>query len=230
MTEPLESSPRVLTGVLVFASVAVWVSAFLAQLSGALSPGVSGLALTAGVVAGALGVRPGAGSGTPDESKAGPLARLIAATKAVTLLEAFALGLFALVSIRQFGWLLFERGGLLETLLPNNYGDLPLHWTYVRYLAGGAPFWPENPIISGERLRYPFGVDLLTALFVSFGAGMRALLPAMGLVAAGLSAFALRRWGGALAVAGFLFSGGLAGFQVLWTGQLVDYQDAAKLL
>ncbi len=109
---------------------------------------------------------------------------------------------------------------------PLNYGDLPLHWTYVSQLAGGAPFWPENPILTGERLRYPFGVDLLTAVFVQLGASLPAVLAVMGLAGAALAALALRRWGGPLAVAGFLFAGGLAGFQVLATGRIEDYQDA----
>jgi hypothetical protein len=55
---------------------------------------------------------------------------------------------------------------------------------------------------------------------------MPTLLRLMGLAGAALGALALRRWGGALAVAGFLFSGGLAGFQVLWTGRVEDYQSA----
>jgi len=143
-------------------------------------------------------------------------------------LDALALLAFAVVSVRQFGWLVFEAGGELRTLIPNNYGDLPLHWTYVQFLARGAPFWPENPIASGERLRYPFGVDLLTSLLVVLGAGMRTLLPLLGLAGAAAAALALRAWGGPLAVAGFLFSGGLVGFQVLWSGQLVDYQDAVQ--
>jgi hypothetical protein len=120
----------------------------------------------------------------------------------------------------------YERGGSLLTLLPYNYGDLPLHWTYVNHLAGGAAFWPVNPIFAGERLRYPFGVDLLTATFVQLGASVPAALVIVGLCGAVLAALALRRWGGALAVAGFLFSGGLAGFKALVTGDVVDYQSA----
>ena len=102
--------------------------------------------------------------------------------------------------------------------LPNNYGDLPLHWTYIQHLARGAPFWPENPILTHERLRYPIGVDLLTAVFVQLGASLPVVLPGMGLVAAALAALALRRWGGAFAVAAFLFSGGLAGPRVAPVG------------
>jgi hypothetical protein len=96
----------------------------------------------------------------------------------------------------------------------------------VAHFASGASFWPENPILAGERLRYPVGVDLLTATLVQVGFSLPVLLVAMGLVGAAASALALRRWGGSLAVAGFLFSGSLAGFQVLWTGQLVDYDQA----
>jgi hypothetical protein len=222
MAERPELNPGIVVGTLVFASTAVWVAALVATLSGALSPWVSAGSLLIGAAAGALAAGGGDGTRPALASPSGLLSRV----RALPLADAGALALFAAVSLRQFGWLLFERGGLLETLLANNYGDLPLHWTYTRYLASGAPFWPDNPIISGERLRYPFGVDLLTALFVSLGAGMRVLLPAMGLVGAALGASALRRWGGALAVAGFVFAGGLAGFQVLWTGQVLDYQDA----
>ena len=142
------------------------------------------------------------------------------------LWDGLALAAFAAVSLRQFGWIVFERGGALLTLVPYNYGDLPLHWTYVSYLAGGASFWPENPILARERLRYPFGVDLLTAVFVQLGARLPVLLPVMGLAGAALVALALRAWGGAFAVAGFLFAGGLAGLQVLVTGEIADYQSA----
>ena len=68
----------------------------------------------------------------------------------------------------------------LLTLLPHNYGDLPLHWTYVQHLASGASFWPENPILTQDRLRYPLGVDLLTAVFVQLGARLRDRSPRDG--------------------------------------------------
>jgi hypothetical protein len=213
----------------VFASVATWLAAFLATAVGALSLWIAATALGAGLAGGiAAGLRTGAAESDPSAEASGRGGPVVGWFRSLTTLEALALAAFAVVSLRQFGWLLFERGGTLETLLPYNYGDLPLHWTYVQYLAGGAPFWPENPIVAGERLRYPLGVDLLTAVFVLLGAGMRALMPAFGLVGAALGALALRRWGGALAVAGFLFSGGLAGFQVLWTGRLLDYQASVE--
>jgi hypothetical protein len=200
----------------VFASVAIGAAAVVAWLVGSLGPAVGWLSLTAGIVAGVLAAR---SIGWSASAKNDPGTR-------GRLWNGLALAAFAAVSVRQFGWIVFERGGALLTLVPYNYGDLPLHWTYVMHLAGGASFWPENPILTGERLRYPFGVDLLTAVFVQLGARLPVLLAVMGLAGAALSALALRQWGGALAVAGFVFSGGLAGFQVLWTGRVVDYQSA----
>jgi hypothetical protein len=213
--EALRMAETFLVGTTLGASVATGLAALSAWLAGSLGPFVGSLSVTVGVVAGVVAARsacrePAWGDGKPGLTRWGGV----------------ALAAFAAVSLRQFGWLVFERGGALLTLWADNYGDLPLHWTYVAYFAGGAPFWPENPILAGERLRYPFGVDLLTAVFVQLGASMPVLLPAMGLVGAALTALALRRWGGGFAVAGFLFAGGLAGFRVLGTGRLQDYQSA----
>ena len=206
----------VLVGGVVFASMATACAALFAGMAGSLSRGVGLSSLLLGAGAGLLAARSvvhaDIGSDVPGSRS--------------RFLDVLALVAFAAVSIRQFGWIVFERGGSLLTLLPSNYGDLPLHWTYVSHLAGGAPFWPENPILTGERLRYPFGVDLLTAVFVQLGASLPVLLAVMGLAGAALAALALRRWGGPFAVAGFLFAGGLAGFQLLATGRLEDYQDA----
>jgi len=211
MTDRPRARPDLLVGAVAAASAATLVAAGLASVAGALRPWVSAVSLLAGLAAGAV-----AAVATPVD----PVAR-----GNRSWLDTMALVAFALVSIRQFGWLLFRRQGSLLTLLPYNYGDLPLHWTYVQHLARGAAFWPQNPILTGERLRYPLGTDLLTALPVQLGAALPVLLPVLGLAGAALAAFALRRWGGALAVAGFLFSGGLAGFQVLWTGSVEDYQS-----
>jgi hypothetical protein len=210
---------RVQAGVVavaVFGSVAVVLVTLAASLAGALHPvgGCAGLAC--GLVAAGLALRQLRAGASGSEPSDGRLSRA----------SALALAAFAAVAIRQFGWLLFERHGALLTLLPDNYGDLPLHWTYVEFLARGARFWPEDPILTGARLRYPPGVDLLTAALVQLGASLRSLLPLMGLAGSALAALALWRWGGALGVAGFVFAGGLAGFQVLWTGRIVDYQDA----
>ena len=206
----------VLVGGAVFASMAIACAALFSWMAGSLSRSVGLCGLLLGAGAGLLAarsvVRADLGPDVPGSTS--------------RFLDVLALVAFAAVSIRQFGWIVFERDGSLLTLLPYNYGDLPLHWTYVSHLALGAPFWPENPILTGERLRYPFGVDLLTAVLVQLGASLPVLLPVMGLAGAALAALALRRWGGPFAVAGFLFAGGLAGFQLLATGRLEDYQYA----
>ena len=188
-----------------FGCAAVLSAAALAWLAGALRPWVSAVSLALGAVAAIA-------SAWRAERPAAPWTRW----------EWAALAAFALVSLRQFVWLVFERDGALLTLLPNNYGDLPLHWTYVQQLASGARFWPENPILTHERLRYPIGVDLLTAVVVSLGASLPLALEAIGLFGSLLAALSLRRWGGAFAVAGFLFCGGIAGVSSLLSGKLVD--------
>src|SRR5688500_18870283 len=71
-----------------------------------------------------------------------------------------ALVVFALFALRAFLWLVFRVDDSIAVLSPNNLGDLSLHLTYVRYFAAGVPFWPENPIFSGEPLTYPLGTDL----------------------------------------------------------------------
>src|SRR5205814_9552544 len=47
----------------------------------------------------------------------------------------------------------------------------------------------------------------------------------VGLLASIATCYALYRWGGAFAIAGFLFNGGLAGFQFFRNFKFVDYQD-----
>ncbi len=132
----MESASRaesVLIGGVSFGCAAVLSAAALAWLAGALHPWVSAVSLVAGAVAAFVAAR---------QAKA--------ASEPWTIWEWLALGAFALVSLRQFLWLVFERDGALLTLLPNNYGDLPLHWTYVQQIASGARFWPENPILTHD--------------------------------------------------------------------------------
>lgn len=194
------------------AGSALWAAAVLAVGMGALRPAAGIGALACGLT---LAIAAARAASRVDRRRGAD----------ATWVDAIALAIFAAASVWQFARLVFEENGSLFTLLTYNYGDLPLHWTYVRHMAGGASFWPENPIMTGERLRYPLGVDLLTAVFVQLGLGVPVALVALGLAGAAATALALQRWGGALAVAGFLFSGGLAGFRVLGSGRLVDYQD-----
>jgi hypothetical protein len=141
--------------------------------------------------------------------------------------SAVALIVFALFALRCFLWLAFESGDQLWVLSPNNLGDLALHLTYVRLLANGAPFWPENPIFSGASLTYPVGIDLFNSLLALVGVDVIRGFIAVGLVASGCTMAALWRWGRGFAVAGFLFAGGLFGFEFFGRWEWLDYQSDA---
>ncbi|MEQ1859946.1 MAG: hypothetical protein ABMA13_08420 [Chthoniobacteraceae bacterium] len=138
-----------------------------------------------------------------------------------------ALVVFALFALRSFLWLVFESGDSIWVFSPNNLGDLSLHLSYVRYLANGAPFWPENPIFAGAPLTYPVGIDLLNSLLLLLGLDALRGFVWVGLIGSACTAAMLWRWGRGFAVAGFLFAGGTLGFQILVEHRLVDYQSDA---
>lgn len=201
----------VLAAVLVFAASSTLAAAALSVLRGSLTADAAALGLLSGVAAASHAWRASRRAGLPLLSR-------------FDVLDGVALALFALVSLRHFLWLYVEREGVVRTLSPNNYGDLPLHLTYVAHFLKGARFWPDNPIFTGEKLHYPFGIDLFTAVLAKLGAPLGLVLPAMGVAGAAALGLALFAWGRGFAVAAFVFAGGLAGFQALWTGELKDYQ------
>src|SRR5688500_15760512 len=124
-------------------STSALLAVVLAFLRGGLSASSAALAVSFGllVAAGALW------RGRPSTSTAAP----------PTPWEWAAITAFILVSRRFFLWVVFVEGDEIKVLSPNNLGDLSLHLTYIRYLASGVPFWPENPIASGTSLTYPIG-------------------------------------------------------------------------
>ncbi len=132
---------------------------------------------------------------------------------------------FTLFGLRAFCWLIFPKEGNIAFLLPNNLGDLSLHFTFINYFANGAPFWPANPIFASAALHYPFGVDLFNALLTAARLDLQHGLVWVGLLATVATAIALWRWGGAFAMAGFLFNGGLAILAVLHTHRLEELQE-----
>ena len=138
-----------------------------------------------------------------------------------------ALIAFALFALRAFCWLVFTDGDTVKFISSNNLGDLSLHLTYIRYLANGAAFWPDNPILHGVKLHYPLGMDLLNSLLALAGLDVYRGLILAGLLFSAVTAVVLRRWGGAFVIAGFLFNGGLAGIAFFETWRFADYQDAA---
>jgi hypothetical protein len=141
-------------------------------------------------------------------------------------LLAFCFGFFA---FRGFCWILFLDGNNWKVQSANNLGDLALHITYIKTFASGVPLWPENPIHFLSNLRYPAGVDLFNSLLLLLGVELAHGFIWVGLVASVATFYALYRWGGAFGIAGFLFNGGLAGFQVVQTWKFIDYQGVPEI-
>ena len=127
-------------------------------------------------------------------------------------------------AMRSFCWLLYIDGSELRIQSPNNLGDLSLHITLIRNFANGVALWPDNPIYVFSKLRYPAGMDLFNALLCLVHVDLMRGLVWTGLLASLATFYAFFRWGGAFAVAGFLFNGGTAGFQFFDKLKFSDYQ------
>ncbi len=125
--------------------------------------------------------------------------------------------IFALFAFRSFGWLLYNDNEQLMIQSPNNLGDLSLHIAYIRDFANGTPLWPKNPIFPHGALRYPAGVDLFNSLLLLVHVDLIKSLVWVGLLSSLATFYAFYRWGGLFSVAGFLFNGGIVGFQALGT-------------
>ncbi|MEY2546886.1 MAG: hypothetical protein QOG48_2003, partial [Verrucomicrobiota bacterium] len=136
----------------------------------------------------------------------------------------FVGALFAIFAFRSFLWLYYIDGAEWKIQSPNNLGDLALHLTYIKNFASGVHLWPDNPIYIASKMRYPAGVDLFNALPVMLHVDLAQSLVWIGLLGSLGTFYALWRWGGEFTVAGFLFNGGVAGFQYLRTFEFKDYQ------
>jgi hypothetical protein len=134
---------------------------------------------------------------------------------------------FAMFAVRSFCWLFYIDGSDYKIQSPNNLGDLSLHLTLIKTFANGVPLWPDNPIYVSSQLRYPAGIDLFNALLSLVHVDLITGLTWVGLVASLATFYAFYRWGGPFAVAGFLFNGGIAGFQFFKTWKFLDYQGTA---
>src|SRR5919197_819031 len=132
---------------------------------------------------------------------------------------------FGMFALRCFCWLLYIDGEELRIQSPNNLGDLALHITHIKYFANGVRLWPANPIYAfSEHLRYPAGADLFNGLLSCVNVDLAEGLVWVGLLASVATFYAFYRWGGAFAVAGFLFNGGLAAYPFFETHRFIDYQ------
>jgi hypothetical protein len=134
---------------------------------------------------------------------------------------------FAVFAVRSFCWLLYIDSSELKIQSPNNLGDLSLHLTLIKNFAHGIPIWPDSPIFVFSKLRYPAGIDLFNALLSLVHVNLLIGLAWVGLLASLAIFYGFYRWGGTFAVAGFLFNGGIAGFQFLKTFKFLDYQGTA---
>ncbi len=141
----------------------------------------------------------------------------------------FVAAFFALFAFRSFCWLLYIDGSDLKIQSPNNLGDLSLHITLINTFANGVPLWPDNPIYAFSKLRYPAGIDLFNALLCLVHVDLMRGLVWTGLLGSLATCYAFFRWGGTFGVAGFLFNGGIAGFQFLKTLKFLDYQGGNKI-
>jgi hypothetical protein len=220
-TEPdSDSKPmKWLAGGLTFLNFATVCGLLLGMLAGGLGPVTSSMAL---ILAGGLAAVAYAGTIDPrvqpnDEAGQGHYRNMI--TWILT-------SIFAIFAFRSFIWLLYVDGTDLKIQSPVNLGDLGLHLTHIQFFANGVRLWPSNPIYVGsEHLRYPAGIDLFNAVLLKTGISLIPGLVWVGLLASVATFYAFYRWGGAFGVAGFLFNGGIAGFQFLKTFEFNDYQD-----
>src|SRR6266568_5847516 len=136
---------------------------------------------------------------------------------------------FALFALRSFCWLLYIDGEELKIQSPNNLGDLALHITLIKNFANGVALWPDNPIYVFSKLRYPAGMDLFNALLCLVHLDLTRGLVWMGLVASLATFYAFFRWAGTFGIAGFLFNGGIAGFEFFKTLKFLDYQGSKTI-
>jgi hypothetical protein len=136
---------------------------------------------------------------------------------------------FALFALRSFCWLLYIEGDELRIQSPNNLGDLALHITFIKNFANGVALWPDNPIYVFSKLRYPAGMDLFNGLLCLVHVDLTRGLVWTGLIASLATFYAFFRWAGTFGVAGFLFNGGIAGFEFLRTLKFVDYQGGKMI-
>ena len=197
--------------VLIHIAVSTFASMVLALMTGRLN-------LLIAVVSLALGTA----AGTWTWLKSGHERNLF---PGITFAPALVYGFIIIAGLEHFLYLLYYDHHGLKTLHLNNFGDLSLHIQYIRYFAGGAHFWPENPGFAGELLRYPAGMDIYNSLWEVMGVPLESHLFLTGLIMTVTAVSMLHRWMGWWGVGAFFLNGGLANWQFLWTPGMFDFQN-----
>ncbi|MEO6969372.1 MAG: hypothetical protein ABI217_00570, partial [Chthoniobacterales bacterium] len=228
---------------LTFVNFATVIGLLLGIMGGGLNEGFAGLALFLGLAA-AIFAWVGTAPFTPRKvtappPPAAPLPKSKRARRRMKLVEepvvvaprpnyhlgAWAVGIvFLMFAVRSFCWLLYVDGNHLKIQSPNNLGDLALHITYIKYFANGVALWPDNPIHVFSTLRYPAGIDFFDSLLLLLHIDLIRALVWTGLLGSIATFYGFYRSGGAFGVAGFLFNGGLAGFEFFKKFHFADYQ------
>ncbi|HYV27556.1 MAG TPA: hypothetical protein VFA77_08495 [Candidatus Eisenbacteria bacterium] len=217
---------KLLSAGLTFVNLSVVCGVLLGMAGHGLNSLSAALALVCGI---AFAVAAWLGTSDPDK-KGGPETGLPKTTWRYGkiwfwLMAAF----FALFAVRSFCWLLYIDGSEWKIQSPNNLGDLSLHIAMIRNFANGVRVWPDSPIYAFSKLRYPAGIDLFNALLCLVHVDLMRGLVWTGLLGSLATFYAFFRWGGTFGVAGFLFNGGIAGFQFLKTLKFLDYQGGNKI-
>ena len=223
-----------LTAVLTFVNLSVISGLVLGMAGRGLNTLTAALALVCGAafaVAAFLGTSDPEGrekTANPPEPEGKPNSPIRSALMRYRRVWFWAMAVcFAVFAVRSFCWLFYIDGSDYKIQSPNNLGDLSLHLTLIKTFANGVPLWPDNPIYVASKLRYPAGIDLFNGLLSLVHVDLITGLTWVGLVACLATFYGFYRWGGTFAVAGFLFNGGIAGFQFFKTWKFLDYQGTA---
>ncbi|MBN1687701.1 MAG: hypothetical protein JW893_01225 [Candidatus Omnitrophica bacterium] len=194
---------------LVFTAVSTTLAVLLASVMGYLAVWIVWVSFLAGMAVGFYGY---------SSSKS-----LSLSLRPVSFFDGFMLVAFTVFCLRHFLWVYYYRDGGMRILDQYNFSDMPLHLTNVAYFVRGTEFWPDNPIFASLKMHYPFGVDFFTAMWVKIGVPVDRAMQLVGLGGGLLVGIALFIWGRAFALAAFLFSGALHGFQIFLNIPLTDY-------
>lgn len=89
-----------------------------------------------------------------------------------------ALGLFYYLGFLVLFIAFFDKAMIVKesgifTGAANNFGDLSVHLGAIFAFTEGTAFPPDNPSFAGSTFTYPFLIDLVTALLVTLGAGVK---------------------------------------------------------
>jgi hypothetical protein len=209
---------------LTFVNFATISGLLLGMIFRGLGPAIAGVSLMLGAVAAVAAFSQTADAGNQPALTA-PSAQKTSHTSYRSVWLWLLAACFVMFAVRSFCWLLYRDGEELRIQSPNNLGDLALHITYIKNFANGVSLWPDNPIYVFSKLRYPAGVDLFNALLSCVQVDLAQGLIWTGLFASLATFYAFYRWGGAFGVAGFLFNGGLAGFEFIQNHEWIDYQS-----